>query len=57
MGEGVFEVRCNTLNELNEMLDQLRARGILIESINPRRSSLEDLFIKMIGGTGEVEHR
>lgn len=57
MGEGVFEVRCNNLNELNEMLDQLRARGILIESINPRRSSLEDLFIKMIGGTGEVEHR
>jgi ABC-2 type transport system ATP-binding protein len=57
MGEGVFEVRCNTLNEMNEMLDQLRSRGVLIESINPRRSSLEDLFIKMIGGTGEVEHR
>ncbi len=57
MGEGVFEVRCNTINELNEMLDQLRSRGVLIESINPRRSSLEDLFIKMIGGTGEVEHR
>jgi ABC-2 type transport system ATP-binding protein len=57
MGEGVFEVRCNTLNEMNTMLDSLRSRGILIESINPRRSSLEDLFIKMIGGTGEVEHR
>jgi ABC-2 type transport system ATP-binding protein len=57
MGDGVFEVRCNNLPELNSMIDQLRARGIMIESINPRRSSLEDMFIRMIGGSGDVEHR
>ena len=57
MGDGMFEVRCNSLTELNVMIDQLRARGVMIESINPRRSSLEDMFIRMIGGTGDVEHR
>lgn len=57
LGDNIFEVRCNNLVELNEMIDTLRARQILIESIQPRRSSLEDLFIRMMGGHGEVEHR
>jgi ABC-2 type transport system ATP-binding protein len=57
LGDGIFEVRCNSVAELNQLIDQLRARDVQIESINPRRSSLEDLFIRMIGGHGEVEHR
>jgi ABC-type multidrug transport system ATPase subunit len=43
------EVNYHTIEELNGAIDKLRAGAILIESIQQKRSSLEDLFIKLIG--------
>lgn len=53
-GDGMFEMQLPGLDELNQTLDRLRARGILIEQVQPRRSTLEDLFISLIG-TSDVE--
>jgi ABC-2 type transport system ATP-binding protein len=46
---GEVEVNYHTIEELNTAIDKLRAGAILIESIQQKRSSLEDLFIKLIG--------
>ncbi len=35
--------------EVNSLIDALRAAGCLIESVNPRRVSLEDVFVEIIG--------
>ncbi len=34
---------------VNEIVDLLRSRGCLIESVEPRRFSLEDVFVEIIG--------
>ncbi len=40
--------------QLNELIDLLRARGILIESVVPRRVNLEDVFVAAMGGGARV---
>ncbi len=45
----MFETSYNSVEALNFGIDQLRAEKLLIENIHSKRSSLEDLFIKLIG--------
>ncbi|HET9136872.1 MAG TPA: ABC transporter ATP-binding protein [Candidatus Kapabacteria bacterium] len=45
----VFE--CASLAEMNRLIDMLRSNSILIEAISTKRSSLEDLFIQLIGNS------
>jgi len=44
----VISVRVNSLPDLNSFIDQLRGKNIIIKSIRPLRTSLEDLFISVI---------
>ncbi len=43
-----LSVKVENQNELNQLIDKIRENGILIESITPVKSSLEDLFINVI---------
>jgi ABC-2 type transport system ATP-binding protein len=45
----VFE--CASLAEMNVLIDMLRSNSILIEAVSTKRSSLEDLFIQLIGNS------
>ncbi|MDP4220762.1 MAG: ABC transporter ATP-binding protein [Bacteroidota bacterium] len=47
--EGMIHAEFMSTEELNAAIDKLRRQGILIESLVPKRSSLEDLFIELIG--------
>ena len=38
------------LDRVNQVIDVLRAAGIAIESVRPRRVSLEDIFVEATGG-------
>jgi hypothetical protein len=53
----VAQVSLPDAQSLDLLVDQLRSRGIHIESINPTRSSLEQAFIQVVterGETGEI---
>lgn len=39
---------------VNELIDLLRSRGVLIESVVPRRVNLEDVFVQAMGGAARV---
>lgn len=54
--DGQSEVAFSSVQELNHAIDSLRSQGILIESLVPKRTSLEDIFIKLIGSS-EIEKR
>ncbi|MFI5263430.1 MAG: ABC transporter ATP-binding protein [Candidatus Kapaibacterium sp.] len=47
--EGLIHAEFMSTEELNSAIDKLRRQGVLIESLIPKRSSLEDLFIELIG--------
>jgi ABC-2 type transport system ATP-binding protein len=47
--EGLIHAEFMSTEELNAAIDKLRRQGVLIESLVPKRSSLEDLFIELIG--------
>ncbi|MEP7234136.1 MAG: ABC transporter ATP-binding protein [Ignavibacteriota bacterium] len=47
--DGMIHAEFMSTQELNVSIDNLRTQGILIESLVPKRSSLEDLFIELIG--------
>ncbi len=44
----VLEIRCNSSEDLNRTMDLLRAAGGVIESMAPKKSSLEDVFVDLI---------
>ena len=50
-----MEIRCATAEDLNRSMDALRAAGGIIESMAPKKSSLEDVFVDLIK-TSEVTH-
>lgn len=50
-----LEIRCATAEDLNRSMDVLRAAGGIIESMAPKKSSLEDVFVDLIK-TSEVTH-
>jgi ABC-2 type transport system ATP-binding protein len=45
---GQLEFACHSVEELNGVIDELRRRGALIESLTPKKGSLEDLFVDLI---------
>ncbi|HYM20594.1 MAG TPA: ABC transporter ATP-binding protein [Candidatus Kapabacteria bacterium] len=47
--ENKLVVECDSIAELNALIDKLRSNSILIEDIHQKRSSLEDMFIQLIG--------
>jgi ABC-2 type transport system ATP-binding protein len=47
--DGVIQAKFLSTEELNAAIDKLRSNGVLIESLVPKRSSLEDIFIELIG--------
>jgi ABC-2 type transport system ATP-binding protein len=48
--DGYIHVQCSEIARINEMIDQLRAEGIHITSLQQQRQSLEDMFIEVISG-------
>ncbi|MCB2205504.1 ABC transporter ATP-binding protein [bacterium] len=44
----VLSLTLEDVSTLNEVIDQLRARGVLITEISQKRQSLEDMFIDVI---------
>lgn len=47
--DGMIHAEFMSTEELNAAIDKLRSNRILIESLVPKKSSLEDLFIELIG--------
>ena len=53
--DGRIVVGGRDAKRLNEFIDLLRSRGYLIESVEPRRFSLEDVFVEITGNrSGEA---
>jgi len=48
---GTFEAQFTTRESVNEAIDQLRAERCEIEALIPTTSTLEDVFVKTVGGT------
>jgi ABC-2 type transport system ATP-binding protein len=55
--DGEIAVSGHDAEKVNGLIDALRAQGVLIESVVPRRFSLEDVFVDTLGGVGEVGGR
>jgi len=47
--DGTILLNLPGLPELNAVIDQLRAEGVLLERVSQKKSSLEDMFIEVIG--------
>ncbi|PYQ51652.1 MAG: ABC transporter ATP-binding protein [Acidobacteria bacterium] len=45
---GHVELSVDDLQQLNAMLDQIRARGGLVSELSPMRSTLEDVFVDLV---------
>ncbi len=54
--EHAIEIDCATGDGLNRAMDTLRAAGINIASMAPKRSSLEDIFVDLIQSS-DVTHQ
>jgi hypothetical protein len=50
-----LEIRCDTPEDLNRSLDLLRAAGGTIESMAPKKTTLEDVFVDLIK-TSDITH-
>jgi ABC-2 type transport system ATP-binding protein len=48
---GALEIHCNSSEDLNRAMDLLRAAGGVIESMSPKKASLEDVFVDLIQGS------
>ena len=56
-GLAAWNLTVHDRDELNAALDRLRREEILIDGIEPVRSSLEDVFLRAIGGDGTPTER
>jgi ABC-2 type transport system ATP-binding protein len=48
---GHFELAVSDVGHLNSIVDQLRARGVMLSELAPIRSSLEDVFVDLVRAT------
>lgn len=48
-----YRVTADSRAHLNDVIDRLRSGGVELESITPKRQTLEDYFIDVISGMGE----
>jgi ABC-2 type transport system ATP-binding protein len=49
--DGIIHAEFLSTEEVNSAIDKLRSGGVLIESLVPKKSSLEDIFIELIGSS------
>ncbi|MDP4242546.1 MAG: ABC transporter ATP-binding protein [Bacteroidota bacterium] len=54
--ERAIEIDCASSDDLNRAMDTLRAAGINIASMAPKRSSLEDIFVDLIQSS-DITHQ
>ncbi len=52
---GAWNLRVRDREQLNVAIDRLRRESVLIDSVEPVRSSLEDVFLRAIGSAPEDE--
>lgn len=52
--EGQIALASQDPRKVNEVIDLLRAGQVLIESVEPRRLSLEEVFVEVLGEGGRV---
>jgi hypothetical protein len=45
---GHIELSVEDLQQLNALVDQIRARGGLVSELSPLRSTLEDVFVDLV---------
>lgn len=48
-GSGLVSIPGHNLSAVNEAIDLLRGRGVVIESVSPHRFSLEDILVEAMG--------
>jgi len=48
------ELSVDDIQHLNRLIDQLRARGIILSEVSPMRSTLEDVFVDLVRA-GDVQ--
>lgn len=48
-----IHIKVKDINELNQIIDKLRSNSVLISAIKPVKTSLEEMFIKVIKETNE----
>jgi ABC-2 type transport system ATP-binding protein len=53
LGDGYYKVRAvlNEQSDLDKLIDDLRAEGLSILSLERKRQTLEDVFVQIVGGT------
>lgn len=49
--DSILRIECTSLEELNRAIDALRTGGVLIKEVHASRTSLEDMFIQLIGSS------
>jgi ABC-2 type transport system ATP-binding protein len=49
MKENVVTIPGHDTDKLNQAIDLLRSKGVMIESVKPHRFSLEDILVELIG--------
>jgi len=52
--DGELAVTGHDATKVNALIDLLRANGLLIESVVPKRFSLEDVFVDTLGGVRSI---
>ncbi|MCG3129350.1 MAG: putative ABC transporter ATP-binding protein YxlF [Phycisphaerae bacterium] len=50
----VVQLASQEIGRVNELIDLLRGVGLLIESVEPRRLSLEEVFVEVLGAGSHV---
>ena len=54
---GHFDLTARDLDQLNALVDRLRAGGARLQELAPVRSSLEDVFVDLVRGRAEAGAR
>ncbi len=56
-GDATYQIKVNDTAELNSIIDVIRAHGINIISLNPKKTSLEDSFISIIEDSNKLTQK
>jgi hypothetical protein len=52
---GHFDLTTRDLEQVNAVIDRLRAAGARLQELSPVRSSLEDVFVDLVKAGGETD--
>ncbi len=48
ISDGLYSAKVNDISELNNILDLLRQRGVMVKEFHQQKNTLEDMFISLI---------